>query len=138
MASLWIINKAGGLIFQSEHFAYPHKENGEPELSSNDYLILAGTLHGIHAIASKIVPAPGKQSQGLEVLEAENLLIHIKMTETGSKFVLLTNTAHPDPRAVLNHAYQLYVDHVMKNPFYIPEMPIRIDTFDRQIAALIQ
>lgn len=138
MASLWIINKAGGLVFQSEHFAYPHRANSEPELSSNDYLILAGTLHGIHAIASRIVPAPGKHSQGLEVLEAENLLIHIKMTQTGTKLVLLTHTTHPNPAAVLDRAYRLYVDHVMKDPFYIAEMPIRIDAFDREVAALLQ
>jgi transport protein particle subunit trs23 len=83
MSSLWIINKAGGLIYQCEHFPYPHKENGETELSSNSYLILAGTLHGIHAITSRIIPIPGKTSDGLEVLEADNLLIHVKMTQTG-------------------------------------------------------
>lgn len=138
MASLWIINKAGGLIFQSEHYAYPHKAQGEPELTSNDYLILAGTLHGIHAIASRITPAPGKRSSGLEVLEAENVLIHVKMTETGTKLVLLTHTAHPNPGAILKRSYELYVDHVMKDPFYIAEMPIRIEAFDREVAALLQ
>ena len=83
MSSLWIINKAGGLIYQAEYFQYPKDVN----LSSNDYLVLAGTLHGIHAIASRITPAPGKESQGLEVLEADNLLIRVKMTATGTKLV---------------------------------------------------
>lgn len=138
MASLWIINKAGGLVFQCEHFAYPHKATGEAEITSNDYLILAGTLHGIHAIASRIQPVPGKTCSGLEVLEAENVLIHVKMTETGTKLVLLTHTTHPNPGGVLKRAYELYVDHVMKDPFYIAEMPIRIEAFDREVAALLQ
>lgn len=107
-------------------------------MTSNDYLVLAGTLHGIHAIASRIVPAPGKESQGLEVLEADNLLIRIKVTATGTKLVLLADAAHPNSSSVLQRAYELYAEHVMKNPFYIAEMPIRIDAFDREIQRLLQ
>ena len=138
MASLWIINKAGGLIFQSEHFDYPHQRNHEAELTSNDYLILAGTLHGIHAITSRIVPAPDKESQGFHMLEAENFVIHVKMTETGTKFVLLAPTAQANAAGILQRAYELYVEHVMKNPFYIAEMPIRVEAFDREIHLLLR
>lgn len=42
--AILIINKSGGLIYQKEF------GNGIAKLSSNEYLILAGTLHGIHAI----------------------------------------------------------------------------------------
>lgn len=38
--SLIIINKAGGLIYQREFQA------GLQKLSTNDYLVLAGTFHG--------------------------------------------------------------------------------------------
>lgn len=137
MSSLWIINKAGGLVFQSEHFDYPHKRNQEPELTSNDYLILAGTLHGIHAITSRIIPTPDKSSQGFEVLEADGLIIYVKMTETGTKLVLLTYPAQTNAAGILQRANELYVDHVMKNPFYIAEMPIRIESFDREIHQLL-
>ncbi|WFD34519.1 hypothetical protein MCUN1_001360 [Malassezia cuniculi] len=83
------------------------------------------------------MPAPGKVSNGIEVIEGENLSIHIRMTETGTKFVLLTHPAHPNPTATLKRAYELYVDHVMKDPFYIAEMPIRVDAFTREIDRLI-
>lgn len=137
MSSLWIINKAGGLIFQSEHFSYPAQAAGGAPLSSNDYLVLAGTLHGIHAITTRIAPTPGALSDGLEVLEADNLLLHVKMTQTGTKLVLLTHATHPDPARVLRDAYARYVEHVMKNPFYVAEMPIRIEAFDRAMHALL-
>ena len=39
--ALIIINKAGGLIYHRS-FA----ENGLNQLSTNDYLVLAGTFHG--------------------------------------------------------------------------------------------
>ncbi|KAL2808548.1 Longin-like domain-containing protein [Aspergillus granulosus] len=48
--SLIIINKAGGLIYQREF------QPGLLKLSTNDYLVLAGTFHGIHAITRSITP----------------------------------------------------------------------------------
>ncbi|KAL4900731.1 Longin-like domain-containing protein [Aspergillus multicolor] len=47
---LIIINKAGGLIYQREF--HP----GLRKLSTNDYLVLAGTFHGVHAITRSITP----------------------------------------------------------------------------------
>lgn len=38
--SLYIINKSGGLIYQSDF------HTGLNQLSSNEYLVLAGTFHG--------------------------------------------------------------------------------------------
>lgn len=48
--SLIIINKAGGLIYQREFQA------GLQKLSTNDYLVLAGTFHGVHAITRSLTP----------------------------------------------------------------------------------
>ncbi|RAL13514.1 trafficking protein particle complex subunit 4 [Aspergillus homomorphus CBS 101889] len=48
--SLIIINKAGGLIYQREF------QPGLRKLSTNDYLVLAGTFHGVHAITRTITP----------------------------------------------------------------------------------
>lgn len=39
--ALMIINKAGGLIFNRTF-----QEGGLNQLSSNDYLVIAGTFHG--------------------------------------------------------------------------------------------
>ena len=94
--------------------------------------------HGIHAITSRIVPAPGKESQGFHMLEAENFVMHVKMTETGTKFVLLAPTTQTNAAGILQRAYELYVEHVMKNPFYIAEMPIRVEAFDREMHLLLR
>ncbi|KAL5338913.1 Longin-like domain-containing protein [Aspergillus crustosus] len=48
--SLIIINKAGGLIYQREF------QPGLRKLSTNDYLVLAGTFHGVHAITRTLTP----------------------------------------------------------------------------------
>ncbi|KAF2152985.1 Sybindin-like protein [Myriangium duriaei CBS 260.36] len=50
--ALLIINKAGGLIYTRT------VSSGLQKLSANDYLILAGTFHGIHAIARSLCPVP--------------------------------------------------------------------------------
>ncbi|AEY98142.1 FAFR459Wp [Eremothecium gossypii FDAG1] len=49
--SLFIINKSGGLVYQRDFLP-----STNTKMSSNEYLILAGTLHGVIAIASQLTP----------------------------------------------------------------------------------
>lgn len=85
MSSLWIINKAGGLIYQSEHFVHPNADsmpNGG-RLTSNEYLVLAGTLHGIHAITAKLNPVANRKCSGIESLDSDHFTIRVMLTSTG-------------------------------------------------------
>lgn len=85
MSSLWIINKAGGLIYQSEHFIHPAASTmpNNGRLSSNEYLVLAGTLHGIHAITAKLNPVPNRKCSGIESLDSDHFTIRVMVTSTG-------------------------------------------------------
>ncbi|KAF8511130.1 Sybindin-like protein [Hysterangium stoloniferum] len=126
---LWVINKAGGLVYQRS-FA-----DGLAHLTSNEYLVLAGTLHGIHAITSRL--SPTGTSSGAHVIEAETFKMTIFLTATGTKFVLLTSLSDQTADSVLQKIYEAYADAVMKNPFQTPEMPIRSEGFDARISTLI-
>ncbi|THH12001.1 hypothetical protein EW145_g297 [Phellinidium pouzarii] len=144
---LWVINKAGGLVYQ-RNFA-----DGLAQLSSNEYLVLAGTLHGIHAITSRL--SPTGSSSGAQVIEAETFKMTILLTATGTtyllivthvysteqnagtKFVLLTSLHDANAEALLQKVYEAYADMGMKNPFHTPEMPIRSDRFDLRIGVLL-
>ncbi|KAK7687092.1 hypothetical protein QCA50_009593 [Cerrena zonata] len=125
---LWVINKAGGLVYERSF------GDGLPRLTSNEYLVLAGTLHGIHAITSRL--SPTGSSSGAQVIEGETFKMTILLTATGTKFVLLTSLAESTADAVLQKVYEAYGDAVMKNPFHTPEMPIRSEGFDRRITSL--
>ncbi|KAI0026470.1 transport protein particle complex subunit [Vararia minispora EC-137] len=129
---LWIINKAGGLVYQRNF------TDGLAQLSANEYLVLAGTLHGIHAITARLSPTSGASS-GAQVIEAETFKMTVHLTATGTKFVLLTSLAEPHvaATAALQKVYEAYADAVMKNPFHTPEMPVRSDGFDARVAAII-
>ncbi|KZV60359.1 transport protein particle complex subunit [Peniophora sp. CONT] len=129
---LWVINKAGGLVYQ-RNFA-----DGLAQLTANEYLVLAGTLHGIHAITARLSPLTGSSS-GAQVIEAETFKLTILLTATGTKFVLLTSIAEPHSsnNATLQRVYETYADAVMKNPFHTPEMPIRTEGFDIKITAML-
>ncbi|EKM54459.1 uncharacterized protein PHACADRAFT_162843 [Phanerochaete carnosa HHB-10118-sp] len=127
---LWVINKAGGLVYQ-RNFG-----DGLPSQTSNEYLVLAGTLHGIHAITSRL--SPTGSGSGAQVIEGESFKMTIFLTPTGTKFVLLTSPIEPTAETVLQKVYEIYADAVMKNPFHTPEMPIRSEAFDTRIAALIK
>ena len=58
---------------------------GLAQLTSNEYLVLAGTLHGIHAITSRL--SPTGSSSGAQVIEGETFKITILLTVTGMKII---------------------------------------------------
>ncbi|KAK5117664.1 hypothetical protein LTR62_005087 [Meristemomyces frigidus] len=142
--ALLIINKAGGLIF-NRTFA-----PGLQKLDSNDYLILAGTFHGIHAISRSINPAPPEpQTQppathprrpittGIESLESSHFRLTCYQTATGVKFLLFTSPEQPNTEVVVRRCYEIFGDFVMKNPFYNLEMPVRVEKFERALAGYL-
>ncbi|KAH6898852.1 Sybindin-like protein [Thelonectria olida] len=141
--TLIIINKAGGLVYNKNF------QDGLNQISTNDYLVLAGTFHGVHAITSRlnpVKPLPGstpaghrpEPPSGLEVLETENFRMQCFNTLTGTKFLLFTDTTQANVDVTIRRIYDLYSDYVMKNPFYSLEMPIRCDMFDRKLLSYIR
>ncbi|RBA15213.1 hypothetical protein FPRO05_12693 [Fusarium proliferatum] len=141
--ALIVINKAGGLVYNKIF------HEGLQTISTNDYLVLAGTFHGVHAITSRLNPVknlpgatpPGNRpepSSGLEVLETENFRMQCFNTMTGTKFLLFTDTTQANVDVTIRRIYDLYADYVMKNPFYSLEMPIRCDIFDRKLLSYIR
>ncbi|KAL6598012.1 Sybindin-like protein [Neocallimastix sp. 'constans'] len=129
ISSLMIINKAGDLIYQKGFSSSPSK------LDSNEYLVLAGTFHGVHTISTRIAPVP---SSGIEVIEASNFKLHCFQTQTGTKFIMTTDPEQTRVEIYLKKVYEIYSDYVMKNPFYTPEMPIRCELFDVNVLRYIK
>ncbi|KAG9257059.1 Sybindin-like protein [Emericellopsis atlantica] len=139
--ALIVINKAGGLIYNKNF------HDGLNKISTNDYLVLAGTFHGVHAITARLTPirppAPPaglrpEQVSGLEVLETENFRMQCFNTLTGVKFLLFTDTTQTNVDVTIRKVYDLYADYVMKNPFYSLEMPIRCEMFDRKLQSYVR
>ncbi|PRT52846.1 Transport protein particle subunit trs23 [Wickerhamiella sorbophila] len=127
--SIYILNKAGGLIFQRDF------GDSLSKLDSNDYLVIAGTLHSVHAITTRISPVAG--SSGLTVMETPSFSLHIFQSQTGIKFMILTDRQQYGIDSIASRIHHLYSDYVMKNPFYTLEMPIRCEKFDRYLGAYI-
>ena len=175
--SLYIINKAGGLIFQKDFAAVP-------KLSTNDYLRLASTFHSLHAITARgihIAPAGANEAKktpavaasaattvapttgggassasaaavafsqgdtlppvanGISCLESKSFRLHCFQSLTGLKFMLIASASFGANalEKVLQAVYLVYTDHVLKNPFYELEMPIRIEQFETNLARVI-
>ncbi|EIW68810.1 hypothetical protein TREMEDRAFT_31800 [Tremella mesenterica DSM 1558] len=128
--AVWVINKAGGLVFSRTY------SDTLPTQTLNATLILAGTLHGIHAITSRLNPITGKG--GLESFEGENWGGKIWMSLTGIKFVVLHSIAHQGLDELMRKIYEIYSDAVMKNPFQTLEMPINSSLFESRLLGLIQ
>ncbi|KAM0322842.1 hypothetical protein ACHAQA_009183 [Verticillium albo-atrum] len=144
-----IINKAGGLVFNRTFH-----EGGLNQLTTNDYLVLAGTFHGVHAITARLdpiktqpnrtsavpgsIPSRPEPPSGLEVMETENFRLQCFNTLTGTKFLLFTDTTQVNVDVTMRKIYDLYSDYVMKNPFYQLEMPVRCEIFDRKLLSYMR
>jgi hypothetical protein len=62
--------------------------DGLAQLTSNEYLVLAGTLHGIHAITSRLSPIGF--SSGAQVIEGESFRMTIFLTATGAHVLFIS------------------------------------------------
>ncbi|GMG20520.1 unnamed protein product [Ambrosiozyma monospora] len=140
--SVYMISKSGSLLYEKDF-----KVEGSPitKQNSNDYLVIAGTLHGVHAISSKITPPesvkPNNTSKynsnklGLRCISTELFNIHVNQTVTGLKIILFTSPDVTSPKAypLYQRVYEYYCDYVLKNPFYNLDMPIRARLFDDKV-----
>ncbi|KIW16757.1 hypothetical protein PV08_03947 [Exophiala spinifera] len=125
---------------------------GTSTLTTNDYLVLAGTFHGVHAITRSITPklpvtssasSAGKKNwtypdptvapTGIETLESSFFRLTVFQTLTGTKFLLFTDPSMPNTDVLMKGIYERYADFVCKNPFWQMEMPIRIEAWDRSL-----
>eukprot|EP01101_Sappina_pedata_P002936 TRINITY_DN13147_c0_g1_i1.p1 TRINITY_DN13147_c0_g1~~TRINITY_DN13147_c0_g1_i1.p1 ORF type:complete len:137 (+),score=31.67 TRINITY_DN13147_c0_g1_i1:2-412(+) len=127
--SLYIINKSGGLVFQSDY------GREAPKLDLNDHMRLGSTFHGLHAIASTL--SPNGSSSGIQVIEGDTFRLHCLQTSTGTKFFLTADKNRSNLDALLKAVYEIYSDYVLKNPFYELEQPIRCELFDMQLERLL-
>ena len=64
---------------------YDRTADGLAQLTSNEYLVLAGTLHGIHAITSRLSPVGN--CSGAQVIEGESFKMTILLTPTGTRLI---------------------------------------------------
>merc|ERR1711871_4475 len=124
---LFIINRSGGLVFNR------NLDAAAPNLSTNDWLRLGSTFHGLHAIAAQIAPV---KSKGIEKIETSDFTLQCFQTLTGVKFIVTSTPGTNDVSSYLQNLYEIYVDFVLKNPFHENEMPIRCELFNKALDKL--
>jgi len=141
--SMYILNKAGGLVYQRD-FSSCRKPQG------NQYLTLASTFHGLHAIAKQLSPVNATASKtGIKNLQPSGIeLVNMKTTQiicftspTLVKFFVLLQAADKKEieRARLGQRiYELYADYVCKNPFYEMDQPIQCELFSIKVDELMK
>lgn len=118
-------------------FKQDFARNGK--VSSNDYLRLASTFHGLHAISSSLSPVPN--SSGIQEIESDNFRLRCLQTPTGLKFYVVAHPLHPDSKqleALLSEIYVLFSDYVLKNPFTEMDQPVRASKFEVNLDKLIR
>ncbi|KAF6106821.1 trafficking protein particle complex 4 [Phyllostomus discolor] len=155
--SVYVVNKAGGLIYQLDSYA-PRAEAEKTfsypldlllKLHDERVLVAFGQRDGIrvgHAVlaingmdVNGKYTADGKEgSSGIEVLETDTFKLHCFQTLTGIKFVVLADPRQAGIDSLLRKIYEIYSDFALKNPFYSLEMPIRCELFDQNMKLALE
>lgn len=86
----------------------------------------------VHSISTKVIA----DNLGIKTIVCSNYQVSCLSTPTGIKFLATCDLQHHNPEEVLSRVYLSYAQWVMKNPFYSPEMPIRLPTFDDSLRAI--
>lgn len=164
--ALLIISKAGSLIYHRTFPTATSSVNGASQttgtlglpgtttLTTNDYLVLAGTFHGVHAITKSLTPRiptygsttipsgwqppqPDIPASGIESLESSFFRLTVFQTLTGTKFLLFTDPSMPNTDVIMKGVYDRYADFVCKNPFWHIDNPIRVESWDRSLTQFL-
>mmetsp|Transcript_9428 Transcript_9428/g.35297 ORF Transcript_9428/g.35297 Transcript_9428/m.35297 type:complete len:139 (-) Transcript_9428:83-499(-) len=125
---LFIINRSGGLMYHQD------LQDEAPRISENDWLLLAGTFHGLHTIATQVAPLA---SSGIQTVESSSIVVCCFQTLTGIKFVVTAGAGTGGLDGFLHQIYQKYTDYVLKNPFYDMDQPIHCELFTRSVVNTI-
>uniref|UniRef100_A0A670K3B2 Trafficking protein particle complex subunit n=1 Tax=Podarcis muralis TaxID=64176 RepID=A0A670K3B2_PODMU len=110
--SVYVVNKAGGLIYQLDHYA----PRAETEKTFSFPLELVLRPHDEHVLVSF------GQRDGIR----------------GIKFVVLADPRQSGIDSLLRKIYEIYSDFALKNPFYSLEMPIRCELFDQNLKLALE
>uniref|UniRef100_A0A669BW37 Trafficking protein particle complex subunit n=3 Tax=Pseudocrenilabrinae TaxID=318546 RepID=A0A669BW37_ORENI len=110
--SVYVVNKAGGLIYQYDNYV----PRAEVEKTFSYPLDLVLKHHD-----EKVVVSFG-QRDGIR----------------GIKFIVLADPRQSGIDALLRKIYEVYSDFALKNPFYSLEMPIRCELFDQNLKSALE
>ena len=124
-SALFIVNKAGGLVYT--------KQWTELGLTGNEYLQLASTFHSVHLISAQVSPVG--RGTGIERMETAGFTLQCLQTLTGLKLFATARKGTQGVGAFLGEVYVAYSDYVCKNPWHEPDMPIRFELFDQAVEA---
>ena len=129
MFSVYIVNRAGSLIYQKD------LAESMPRLDGNDYIRCGSTFHTLSSIADQIAPVA---SSGIAAIQTDTFALRCLHSLTGLKiFVLAEKDARDaDLVEILSAIYKHYSDYVMKNPFYTDGMLIKVSLFEEKIDSL--
>jgi len=83
----------------------------------------------------KSITAP---TGGIRALETPSLSLAALTSPTGVQFFVTADVATERLGALLAEVYRVYSDVVMKNPFYVLDMPIRCERWESAVRGVVE
>lgn len=110
----YIVNKSGGLIYSLPS-----------GLTINSAMVLCSTLHSVNLILLKFAAA--QKSNSVVKLHMGRNIITLYKTATNTTFILVGTYSN---LVTMRSLHRMYIDYVLKDPFYVLDMPIKSELFD--------
>ncbi|TNJ28808.1 Sybindin-like family protein [Giardia muris] len=125
MQHLYIVNSSGSLVY---HYS------GVAGLTEDDNIAIGSTFFGLFAMANECSPK-GACVSGLEEVCFSSGTIVCFESRTGLKFIASADktVSAQQLRRLLRAVYIGYADYVQKNPYYLPDQPIRLPKFEEAV-----
>jgi len=100
----------------------------------------ASNFYATDAIARQLCPITTEiPAGGIEVVEADNFRVQCFRAPTGTLLFVVADIGARKLDELLQQTYLLYADHVLKNPSYALDQPIRDQTaFDYHLGVLLK
>ena len=92
-------------------------------------------MHGLMAMSAQAAPT---SAAPFSRVDATTWSLHTLVALSGTTFMAITsnNIANSSAQDILWKVYELWTDHVLKNPFQQEDNVIRVPEFARQVQAL--
>ena len=129
--TLYVLNRHGGVIFQKSFVCCSEEAD-----SLNSMLQQGSTFFILSRMAQQVSPVDN--SCGIQSIEFGDYVVECLATQTGLQFICVADQSHQRVRDLLACVYELYADYVAKNPFSLPDQPIKAEKWEQHLEDLMQ
>lgn len=138
MYSLYVYNRRGVCLFLKEWQKDNKRVADDADYDAEKSRLVYGMLYSLEDCVRRMEPS---SSDGSMTIKTNAMTMHIFLTLSGFRFILVTDATAGDLKENMKHIYaNLFVDFVIKSPVHDPksDKPIDSPLFEKHLNAYVE